>query len=127
LGDEVEAGGYAGTLEVQDVAFDGAEAQVTVRTPEGGFEGASCGDLDDGARAVFHAIFDDGGWQGGAVTVFQGRLVDSSTGQELPDANTGIYTMPAAKAREIDWSDEDALLNISWSIYRDFCHPALKQ
>jgi hypothetical protein len=35
--------------------------------------------------------------------------------------------MPAGRARRIDWSDEDTLLNINWAIYRDFCHPALKQ
>jgi hypothetical protein len=34
--------------------------------------------------------------------------------------------MPAAQAKQIDWSDDDALLNIDWSIYRDFCHPALQ-
>ena len=59
--------------------------------------------------------------------MFKGGLVDSSTGQELPDVNAGIYTMPAAQAKRIDWSNEDALLNINWSLYRDFCHPALKQ
>jgi hypothetical protein len=126
VGDEVDAEGYAGTLDVQDVSFDGTEAQVTVATPEGGFEGASCGDLDDGARAVFETIYNDAGWEGGAVTVFKGGLVDTSTGQELPDVNTGIYTMPAAQARQIDWSNEDALLNINWSLYRDYCHQALK-
>ncbi len=126
VGDEVDAGGYAGTLEVQDVSFDGTEAQVTVTTPEGGFDGAKCGDLDDGAQAVFETIYDDAGWKGGAVTVFKGGLVDTSTGQALPDVNTGIYTMPAAQARQIDWSNEDTLLNINWSLYRDYCHQALK-
>jgi hypothetical protein len=28
--------------------------------------------------------------------------------------------------KQIDWSNEDALLNIDWSNYRDFCHPALQ-
>ena len=55
------------------------------------------------------------------------QLVDSSTGKELPDVNTGIFTMPDGQAKQIDWSDEEALLNIDWSIYRDFCHPALKE
>jgi hypothetical protein len=53
--------------------------------------------------------------------------VDRSTGKALPDANTGIFTMPAGPTKQIDWSDEDALTNIDWSIYRDFCHPALNQ
>jgi hypothetical protein len=82
--------------------------------------------LDDGAQAVFETIYNDAGWKGGAVVVYQGGLVDTSTGKELPDENTGIFTMPAGKATQIDWSDEDALLNIDWSIYRDFCHPALQ-
>ena len=126
VGDQVDAEGYAGTLAVQDVSFEGTEAQVTVATPEGGLEGASCGDLDEGAEAVLATIY-DAGWQGGAVTVFKGGLVDSSTGEELPDANTGIYTMPAERASRINWSDEDVRLNIDWSLYRDYCHPALKQ
>jgi hypothetical protein len=126
IGDEVEAGGYAGNLEVKNVTFEGKEAQVTVKTPEGGLEGASCGDLDDGAQAVFETIYNDAEWKGGALTVFKGGLVDTQTGQELPDVNTGIYTIHAGQARQIDWSDEDALLNIDWSNYRDFCHPALQ-
>jgi hypothetical protein len=52
--------------------------------------------------------------------------VDTSTGQELPDVNTGIFTMPAGQSKRIEWSEEDALLNIDWSNYRDFCHPALQ-
>jgi hypothetical protein len=52
--------------------------------------------------------------------------VDTSTGEELPDANTGIFTMPPGQAKRINWSDEDALLNIDWSIYRDYCHRALQ-
>jgi hypothetical protein len=34
--------------------------------------------------------------------------------------------MPGGQAKEIDWSNEDALLNIDWSLYRDFCHQALE-
>jgi hypothetical protein len=34
--------------------------------------------------------------------------------------------MHAGEANQIDWSDDDALANIDWSIYRDFCHPALE-
>jgi hypothetical protein len=128
VGSEVDAGGYAGTLEVQDVSFEGREAQVTVTTPEGGFQGASCGDLNDGARAIFAKIYNDAGWTGGAAVIFKGGLVSTVTGEELPDVNTGIFTMHADQAAQIDWSDEDALsYNIDWSYYRDYCHPALKQ
>jgi hypothetical protein len=126
VGSEVDAGGWAGTLEVQDVSFEGNEAQITVTTPEGGFSGASCGDLNDGAEAVFVKVYDDAGWNGGALVVFKGGLVDTSTGQPVPDVNTGIFTMPAARASQIDWGNEDVLLNIDWDNYRDFCHPALQ-
>lgn len=94
--------------------------------PREDWDGPKCGDLDDGSQAVFETIYNEGGWKGGAVVVYQGGLVDTSTGQELPDVNTGIHTMPAGKARQIDWSNEDALFNIDWSIYRDYCHPALQ-
>jgi hypothetical protein len=127
IGDEVSASGYAGDLEIRNVAFEGSEAQVTVTTPEGGFQGVSCGDLDDGAQTIFQKIYDEAGWKRGAAIVYQGGLVDSSTGKDLPNANTGIFTMLTGQARQIDWSDDDALANIDWSIYRDFCHPALKQ
>jgi hypothetical protein len=36
LGDEVQAGGYAGDLEMKNVSFEGSEVQVTTNTPEGG-------------------------------------------------------------------------------------------
>ena len=132
IGSEVEAGGYAGTLEVipvlgKNVHFEKGEAIVLVKTPEGGLQGASCGDLNDGARAVFNTIY-DAGWRGGAALAFQGGLVSTQTGEDLSDVNTGIFTMPARAARQINWSNEDAVnYNIDWSIYRDFCHPALKQ
>jgi hypothetical protein len=127
IGDTVDASGYAGDLEVSNVSFEGDEAYVTLTTPEGGLQGASCEDLDDGAEAVFAKLYDDAGWKRGAVVIYKGGLVDSSTGEDLPNVNTGIYTMPARQAKRIDWSDDDVILVIDWSIYRDFCHPALKQ
>ena len=55
-------------------------------------------------------------------------LVDTETGKDLPNANTGIYTMSRGEARRIDWSNDDAInYTIDWSLYRDFAHPALKQ
>jgi hypothetical protein len=53
--------------------------------------------------------------------------VDKATGRDLPDAHTGLARMRAGQAKQIDWSDDDALLNIDWSSYRVVCHPALKQ
>jgi hypothetical protein len=60
------------------------------------------------------------------VLVYKGGLVSKATGKALPNVNTGIFTMPAGQANQINWSDDDALSNIDWSIYRDFCHPALQ-
>jgi len=77
------------------------------------------------AQAIFQKVYKDTGWRKRAVLVYKGGLVDKTTGKELPDVNTGIFTMPATQARQIDWSDDDALSNLDWSFYRDFCHPAL--
>jgi hypothetical protein len=128
----VEASGYAGKLKIQSVEFghadsSEAEAEVTVTTPEGGLSGASWDDLDNGAKAVFQNVYKDAGWKHASVIVFKGGLVSTETGKDLPDVNTGIYTMLGDQASEIDWSDGDALdYNIKWSNYRDFAHPALK-
>lgn len=127
IGSEVDASGYAGTLQIQDVAFEGREAQVTVTTPGGGFQGASCDDLNDGAKAVWAKVYNDAGWNGGALVVFKGGLVSTVTGEDLPDVNTGIFTIHADQAARISWANDDSLYNIDWSYYRDFCHPALKQ
>ncbi len=126
VGDEVKAGGYAGDIKIQNVAFSASEAQITATTPEGGLQGVSCGDLDDGAKAIFTKIYDDAGWKKGAAIVYKGGLVNKATGKEAPDVNTGIFTILAGPANHIDWSDDDALSNIDWSIFRDFCHPALQ-
>ena len=115
--------------EVTDVQFGKKEVEVTAKTPEGGLEGPSTADLDRLTGAIFAAIYGDAGWnKTGAVAVYKGGLVDSKTGQELPDANTGIYTISRADASKIDWADQDTIdFGIDWSLYRDFAHPALKQ
>ena len=79
--------------------------------------------------AIFSAIYGDAEWKKtGTVIVYKGGLVDSKTGQELPDANTGIYTIKQGEASQIDWSDQDTIdFSIDWSLYRDFVHPALEQ
>jgi hypothetical protein len=53
-------------VQINDVSFPGPEVLVTAQTPEGGLEGASCGDLDDGAQAIFETIYNDAGWKRGA-------------------------------------------------------------
>lgn len=115
--------------EVKDISFDplGKHLAVVAKTPEGGFDGASCEDLDHQAGAIFAELYDDAGWRGNAVVSFQGGLVDKATGRDLPQAKTGFAQMGAGQAKQIDWSNDDALVNIDWSTYRAFCHPALKQ
>jgi hypothetical protein len=115
--------------QVTRVDFGRRELAVTAKTPEGGFEGASTKDIDRLAGAIFAAIYGDAGYRRtGMVVVFKGGLVDAATGKELPDANTGIYTIKRGEARQIDWSDDDTVnFTIDWSFYRDFAHPALKQ
>jgi hypothetical protein len=115
LGDQVQGTGNAGDLEVKGVRVGSTNARVTVQTPGGGFQGTSCGDLDNGAQAVFETIYNDAGWEGDATVVYVGGLVNEATGKELPGANTGLFRMTAEQAKQIDWSDEDALSNIDWS------------
>lgn len=114
--------------EIIDVEF-GDELTVTTKTPKGGIEGASTKDLDRMAGAIFAAVYGNGGFKKtGTVVVFEGGLVSTKTGQDLPDVNTGIYVIKKSEARDIDWSDEDAIdYTIDWSLYREFAHTALKQ
>jgi hypothetical protein len=51
VGNSVEAGGYAGTFKIKQVWFYRTTAGVVAETPQGGFNGPSCGDLDAGAGA----------------------------------------------------------------------------
>jgi hypothetical protein len=115
--------------EVKDISFEppGKHVEVVAKTPEGGFDGASCEDLDRQAGAIFAELYDEAGWRGHAVVSFEGGLVDKATGRDLPDAQTGLARMSAGQANQIDWSNDDALMNIDWSSYRVVCHPALKQ
>jgi len=125
--DDAEPAGF-GEVSVRAIEF-GRALTIYLRTPEGGFDGPSWDDLDDSAAAAFKAVYAEARYPATreTVIVFQGGLVDTRTGKELPDANTGIYTMKGAAARRIDWSDDDVVsYNIDWSNYRDFAHPALE-
>ena len=126
LGHKVHAGGYAGEVKIDAVGFDVRRVVVTAQTPEGGFQGTSCDDLGDGARAIFAKIYKDATWNGAATVIYEGGLEDSYTGQALPHAKTGSFTMPLGEAQQINWSDGDSLASIDWSFYRDFCSSALK-
>ena len=126
LGEEVQGSGDVGVLEVKAVSVGNNAARVTVQPPGGSFQGANCGDLDDGAQAVFETVYNDAGWNGDATVLYVGGIVNEATGKELPGANTGLFKMTAEEAKQIDWSDEDALSDIDWSTYRKFCHQALQ-
>jgi hypothetical protein len=125
---DIDAGGYAGQLKLISRDIDRKSTSVVIKTPEGGFEGASTKDLDGAAAAVFNTVYGKGGYPAKeTVVVFRGGLVDTETGKDLPNVNTGIYTMTKTQADRIDWSDSDAVqFNINWANYRDFAHPALK-
>lgn len=117
------------TPVINDVEFGSDALTITAATPEGGLQGASTGDLNDQAAAIFQAVYGDAKYKKtDTVIVFQGGLVDTRTGKDADDVNTGIYTMPRSDAREIDWSDQDTLdVVIDWTLFRDFVHPALKK
>ncbi len=91
---------------------------VDAKTPDGGFEGASTGDLNRRAGKIFAAIHEAG---------FTRSTLIKFKGKDLPDAVTGTFKMSRDEAKEIAWDDEDALAAIDWSNYRLFAHPALKQ
>jgi hypothetical protein len=117
----------ADSLEVKELERLPRIINVTLETPEGGFEGASVADLDGSAAGAFQAIYDEVGWNKAATVTFEGGLVDTRTGKDLPNEETGIYRVEAREARQIDWSDDETLaVNIDWSLYRVFASPSLK-
>lgn len=119
----------AGEVDVQHIDY-GRPLTITLKTPSGGFQGTSTGDLNHSAAAAFKAVYGDADYPAKTetVVVFKGGLVSKATGKDLPNVNTGIYTLKSSQARQIDWSDDDAVnFNIDWSLYRDFVHPAIKE
>lgn len=126
LGDNVSSDMAVGDSEVRSVKVNGQLVDVTLSTPEGGFEGPSTDDTDGLASAALARVYGEGDWRGATYVEFRGGLVDSATGRPLPNAPTVSYRIERNAARQIDWSDEEALYNIDWSIYRGLCHPAIK-
>lgn len=113
--------------EIKAFYRGGDSLTVIAATPEGGFEGASTTDLGYQASGIFAAVYGEGAFKGNTTIKFSGGLVDSRTGQELPDALTGEFKMTKVRARQIDWTDQDAIdYGIDWSLYRTFVHPAIK-
>jgi hypothetical protein len=113
--------------QVKDVQIAGNSVTVTARTPEGGLEGPSTTDLNYMTSGLLKAIYGQGDFDGDATIEFTGGLIDSSTGQDLPNDLTAKFYMPAGKAGQIDWTDDDTIdYAIDWSLYRTFVHPAIK-
>lgn len=125
LGSSVSSDFAIGDSKVRSANRLGTDMFIVLATPQGGFEGPSTSDADALASAAFAKTYSTG-WRGPAVVQFRGGLVDSSTGKDLPNAVAFTYRMQPGKARQIDWSDQDALHSINWSLYRTFCHPAFK-
>lgn len=115
------------SLDAKIESASAREISIEAKTPEGGLEGASTGDLNRAASEIFKAIYGEAGYRRASVVVFKGGLVDTKTGADLPHAETGIYNMSRADAAAIQWSDDDRLLVIEWKNFRVFAHPALKQ
>jgi hypothetical protein len=126
LGDNVSSDVAVGDSKVRSVKVNGQLVDITLSTPEGGFEGPSTDDTDGLASAALAKVYEDGDWRGAAYVEFRGGLVDSATGRPLPNAPTVSYRVERNAARQIDWSNEEALFAIDWGIYRGFCHPAIK-
>lgn len=126
LGEEVSSDVAVGDSEVRSVAVNGQLVDITLSTPEGGFEGPSADDTAGLASAALAKVYEDAGWHGAAFVEFQGGLIDSATGRSLPNAPTANYRVERSAAKQIDWSDDEVLFVIDWGIYRGLCHPALK-
>jgi hypothetical protein len=126
LGDNVSSDVAVGDSEVRSVDVNGQLVVVTLSTPKGGFEGPSTDDTDGLASAALAKVYEDADWHGAALVEFRGGLVDSATGRKLPNAPTASYRIERGRAKQIDWSDEEVLFVVDWSIYRGLCHPALK-
>lgn len=99
---------------------------IETKTPGGGFQGPSTGDELRIASSIFKIVYGDVGLHRKTDILFRGGLVNSKTGQDLPDAKTGSFEMTKSDAEQIDWSDDDVLFSINWALFRTFAHPALK-
>jgi hypothetical protein len=126
LGNSVSADLAIGESEVRSVYRTGQLMNVVLSAPEGGFEGPSTDDADALASEALAKVYGDVGWDGAAWVEFRGGLASSATGRALPNAEAFAYRVERNEAPRIDWSDEEALYVIDWSLYRAFCHPAFK-
>jgi len=125
LGSKVHSDVAVGDSDVRTVSRSGRLLRIVLTTPSGGFQGPSTDDADGLASAAFAKAY-QAGWTGAASVEFEGGLASRATGKDLPNAEAFGYRVDSGEARQIDWSDEEALFQIDWSLYRTFCHPAFK-
>lgn len=123
-----DVSGSVQTPKVKRVLLHGKDLKVDVETPEGGFDGPSIRDIDEQAGAIFRAVYLDTAHRGPTAINFSGGLVDTKTGAEMPNANTGSYEISGRDAKRVNWEDEDLIrYTIDWGLYRLYASPALKQ
>jgi len=125
LGSSVHSDLAVGDSKVRSVSRGGKLLTIILSTPEGGFQGPSSDDADGLTSAALAKAY-LAGWNGPAFVEFEGGLASRATGQDLPNAEAFAYRMGGGVAKQINWSDDNALFSIDWSIYRIFCHPAFK-
>jgi hypothetical protein len=125
LGTSVSSDFAVGGAKVRSVNRTGGLMYIILSTPEGGFDGPSTDDADALASAAFAKTY-LADWRGPTTVQFRGGLQSSATGKALPNAVAFTYRIEPAQAKKINWSDEDTLYSIDWSLYRTFCHPAFK-
>jgi hypothetical protein len=126
LGTEVSSPLAVGASEVHSVNGTRRVVNVTLDTPEGGFEGPSTQDMDALVSVTLAKVYGEAHWKGDAYVVFEGGLIDTANGRPLPDAPTTSYRMQHRLAQQVEWSNEQALYNINWSLYRTYCSPVIK-
>lgn len=125
LGSKISSDLAVGDSQVRSVSRSGRLLDIVLTTPGGGFQGPSTKDADALASAAFAKAF-QAGWSGPASVEFDGGLASRATGKDLPNAEAFGYRVNGGEATQIDWTDEQALFSIDWSLYRTFCHPAFK-
>ena len=57
--------------KIEKVSFESVGVDVTAKTPEGGFDGASTQDLDWQAEAIFAAVYDQADYDESALLTFR--------------------------------------------------------
>lgn len=99
---------------------------ISAKTPGGGLEGPSTGDLNHAAGTILAAIYGSGRYHQGSVIVFRSARIDTKTGEDLPPVKTGLYRISRSQAARIRWGSPERLAAIEWQNYREYASPSLK-